>query len=174
MRLAAAAVLLLGLAGAAHAEAPEVEAASDTIAVLRPLPVARTPDIAVHGRRPSRNSVAGVPGTVVIVSFPPGSAELDERQMRALWRLTRWPRLANWPSTLTRPALIQASISRREPSPMRARTFCSFSPAGLAAVSLDSFMLGTSRCIKASSATPAGCTTRWRIIRTCIICRRYR
>lgn len=90
MRLAAAAVvLLLGLAGAAHAEAPEVEAASDTVAVHRPPPVERSPDIAVHGRRPARNSVAGVPGTVVTVSFPPGSAELDERQMRALWRLTR-------------------------------------------------------------------------------------
>src|SRR3990167_6032030 len=46
-------------------------------------------------------------------------------------RSTRWPRPATAPLTLTRPALIQPSISRREARPMRAMTFCSFSPAGL-------------------------------------------
>lgn len=89
MRRTAAVLLFLGLSGAAHAEAPEVEAAADTIAVHRPSPVERAPDIAVRGHRPARNGVAGIPGMTVTVAFPPGSAELDERQMRALWRLTR-------------------------------------------------------------------------------------
>ena len=39
----------------------------------------------------------------------------------------RSPRVAVLPSTLTRPSLISASISRREPIPARANTFCNFS-----------------------------------------------
>src|SRR5690606_11064504 len=40
---------------------------------------------------------------------------------------TRSPSVATLPLTDTRPAAIQVSSSRREPSPVRARTFCSFS-----------------------------------------------
>src|SRR6187401_2920208 len=40
------------------------------------------------------------------------------------------PSFATWPRTLTRPALIQVSISRREPKPAAASSFCSRSPAG--------------------------------------------
>src|SRR5690606_10969451 len=36
--------------------------------------------------------------------------------------------------TLTRPALIQDSSSRREPRPARARTFWSFSPSGACSI----------------------------------------
>src|SRR5436190_19584017 len=43
----------------------------------------------------------------------------------------RSPSLATWPRTVTRPALIQVSISRREPKPAAASSFCSRSPAGL-------------------------------------------
>src|SRR5690606_1360104 len=43
---------------------------------------------------------------------------------------TRAPRLATAPLTLTRPPAIHCSMSRREPRPARARTFCSFSPLG--------------------------------------------
>src|SRR5690554_4193687 len=41
--------------------------------------------------------------------------------------VTRSPSVAFFPLTETRPAEIQASISRREPKPARARTFCNFS-----------------------------------------------
>src|SRR5512134_2834579 len=45
---------------------------------------------------------------------------------------TRWPSVAGASLTVTRPAPIHDSMSRREPSPERARTFCSFSDAGAA------------------------------------------
>lgn len=89
MRRTAAALLVLLSPLAARAEAPEVEAAADTIVVHRPPPVERAPAVAVHGRRASHNDVAGVATTVVVVTFAAGSADLDDRQMRALWRLTR-------------------------------------------------------------------------------------
>ena len=41
----------------------------------------------------------------------------------------RSPRVAILPSTLTRFSAIIASISRREPCPARASTFCNFSPS---------------------------------------------
>src|SRR2546430_14956305 len=44
----------------------------------------------------------------------------------------RSPSLAVRPATQTRPASIQDSISRREPWPAAARSFCSRSPRGLA------------------------------------------
>src|SRR5262245_59194806 len=47
---------------------------------------------------------------------------------------TRWPRCAGLPFTVTRPAAIHVSMSRREPRPARASTFCNFSLAGASAV----------------------------------------
>ena len=41
---------------------------------------------------------------------------------------TRSPSEAILPSTLTRPAAITSSNSRREPCPARAKIFCNFSP----------------------------------------------
>src|SRR6185436_19591221 len=44
--------------------------------------------------------------------------------------LARSPSFATCPRTVTRPAVIQVSISRRDPNPAAASSFCSRSPAG--------------------------------------------
>src|SRR3954454_7101163 len=50
--------------------------------------------------------------------------------IRACSGSTRCPSVAGLPSTWTRPAPIRSSHTRRDPSPARARTFCSRSPDG--------------------------------------------
>jgi outer membrane protein OmpA-like peptidoglycan-associated protein len=91
-RLLLGAVLALAVVPA-QAEIPEVEAAASNLWVKRPPPRADEPDLVLkdrHGRvKPTRNRSAGVPGTLVTVQFPPGSAELDEAQKLALYKLTR-------------------------------------------------------------------------------------
>lgn len=89
----ALALLALVLAPAAHAELPEVEAAAANLRVQRPAARASAPGLTLtdrHGRtRPAGNHAAGVPGMVVTVTFPAGSAELDAAQQLALYKLTR-------------------------------------------------------------------------------------
>src|SRR5687767_11543727 len=51
----------------------------------------------------------------------------------------RSPSLASWPLTVTRPAAIQVSISRREPSPAAASSFCNRSAVGAGSGALDLF-----------------------------------
>lgn len=93
MRRAAVAVGLLLLALPAHAELPEVEAASANLWVHRPPPRAGEPALALTDRRgrvkTASNASAGVPGMKVTVQFPPDSAELDAAQKLALYKLTR-------------------------------------------------------------------------------------
>jgi hypothetical protein len=88
-----AAVLLAVVALPARAEIPEVEAASANLWVKRPPPRGDEPEVAVkdrHGRsKRTHNHSAGVPGMTVTVQFPPASAELDEAQKLALYKLTR-------------------------------------------------------------------------------------
>ncbi|HLO78568.1 MAG TPA: hypothetical protein VK196_19105 [Magnetospirillum sp.] len=90
---ALAVALATAVAAAAHAEIPEVEAASANLWVNRPPPRAEAPAMAIvgsHGRiRPAQNRAAGVPGMTVTVEFPVGSAELDDAQRLALYKLTR-------------------------------------------------------------------------------------
>ncbi|MGE5515297.1 MAG: hypothetical protein ACM31D_05695 [Bacteroidota bacterium] len=77
----------------ALAEIPEVEAASANLWVKRASPRADEPNLALkdrHGRiRKTHNHSAGVPGMMVTVQFPSDSAELDEAQKLALYKLTR-------------------------------------------------------------------------------------
>lgn len=91
-RLLLAALVALA-AVPARAELPEVEAASANLWVKRPPPRPDEDELAVkdrHGRlKRTHNHRAGVPGMVVTVQFPPASAELDDAQKLALYKLTR-------------------------------------------------------------------------------------
>src|SRR5260370_1076349 len=59
----------------------------------------------------------------ILISFPSSRIESPG--------LARSPSFATLPRTVTRPAVIQVSISRRDPNPAAASNFCSRSPAGL-------------------------------------------
>lgn len=89
----AAAALALMLPLAAQAELPEVEAASANLSVSRPPAREAAAPLVRHASRNRlktvSNPAAGVPGMVVTVQFPPGSAGLDDKQQLALYKLTR-------------------------------------------------------------------------------------
>lgn len=92
LRLLLAAIVALA-ALPAWAELPEVEAAAANLWVKRTPPRTSQDELEVKDQRgrPKRtsNHRAGVPGMVVTVQFPPASAELDEPQKLALYKLTR-------------------------------------------------------------------------------------
>lgn len=93
MKAAALAVAGLLLAVPVRAELPEVEAAAANLWVHRP-PAREAPaELAIKDRfgriKQAHNRAAGVPGMTVTVEFPVNSAELDDAQQLALYKLTR-------------------------------------------------------------------------------------
>ena len=105
----------------------------------RPTAIQRSPSI--RGSR--SNTVRRPSGSLRVLNSPSGLLYIITRQILSafssiftVWpstriesvSSTRSPNLATLPLTLTRFASMYFSISRREPTPARARTFCNFSP----------------------------------------------
>lgn len=126
IRRAVWAVGMLLLALPVRAELPEIEAASANLWVHRPPPRGEEPALALKDRRgrikPAKNRSAGVPGTRVTVQFPPASAELDDKQQLALYKLTREWRFTKGVRLLWVRAAGDAPLARKRAEALRRAT----------------------------------------------------
>lgn len=126
MRRAALLLGMLLLAVPAYAELPEVEAAAANLWVHRPPPRGEEPTLTLKDRRgrekAAQNKSAGVPGMTVTVQFPPDSAELDEAQKLALYKLTREWRFTKGVRLLWLRAAGDAPIARKRAEALRRAT----------------------------------------------------
>lgn len=117
---------MLLLTVTAHAELPEGEAASANLWVDRPPPRGEEPALALKDRRgrlkPAKNKSAGVPGMMVTVQFPPETAELDEAQKLALYKLTREWRATRGVRLLWVRAAGDAPLARKRAEALRRAT----------------------------------------------------
>lgn len=124
-RVAVLAGMLL-LALPARAEIPEVEAAAANLWVHRPPARGEEPALTLKDRRgrekPAQNKSAGVPGMNVTVQFPPESAELDEAQKLALYKLTREWRATRGVRLLWLRAAGDAPLARKRAEALRRAT----------------------------------------------------